>query len=152
MGWIQAFKRAFSGGAGADPAAPVREETAGACLAREMAQEAAGFAAALGALGYRADFTVESLEELERFFQEETGPNGILTGACEGRLKGLAAYLGESLRQAWGGAWEDGEDGPRLRLENGAVRDVLFTVRRRWETGEGEPFAAYAVRAGQSGD
>jgi len=121
-------------------------------LNAEMEGEAAGFAAALSALGYRADGTVESLEELDLFFEAETVPNGILTGACEGRLKGLAAYLGEAMRRAWGGAWEDdGRGGALLRLGNGAVRDPFFTVMHRWKAG-GEPFAAYAVRSGQSGD
>lgn len=147
MGWLDNMRETV-----ARWRAPVAPKGPEPTFTEEMAAEAEGFAAALAALDWRADFTMDALEDLDKFFEEETGWGGILTGDCEGRLHGLAAYLGEIFRRTCGGTWEKNGAEPRLRLDNGALPDPFLKVRRRARENDPVPFAQYAVRAIQGGD
>ena len=45
--------------------------------------------------GYNADYSIESLKELDRFLKEENKPNGILSKNVGQKLFALGAYLGD---------------------------------------------------------
>lgn len=65
---------------------------------------------ALSKSGYRADFSVESLAEIERFFAEHSNdgrpvPGGRLVEKTGPRIFALGAYVGEVLRRAATGHW-----------------------------------------------
>lgn len=148
MGWLDNMRETV-----ARWRAPVAPKGPEPTFAEEMAAEAEGFAAAMAALGWRADFTMDALEDLDKFFEEETGWGGILTGDCEGRLYGLAAYLGEVMRRACGAEWvRDDKGGVCLELPGGALRDPFYKVNCRARENDPVPFAVYAVRAIQGGN
>jgi len=58
--------------------------------------------------GYRADFTLESLKQVDRFFEEQVTngkpkPGGLLSQQLGARLFALGAYVGEVIRRHDGG-------------------------------------------------
>ncbi|WP_347986322.1 hypothetical protein [Methylomonas sp. AM2-LC] len=60
--------------------------------------------------GYRADFSPQSLLEIERFFKEHSQdgvgkPGGLLVKDVGKRLFGLGSYMGEVVRLNKGGLW-----------------------------------------------
>ncbi len=64
----------------------------------------------LGEHGYRLDFTLASLAEVDRFLDENADPGSTATDTLlSGRLGpwmfGLGSYSGEVLRRAIGGEW-----------------------------------------------
>src|SRR5208283_4180272 len=65
---------------------------------------------ALQSSGYQADFTLESLKEIDRFFDEqsqegEAAPGGLLSQQLGSRIFGLGAYVGEVIIRTYGGEW-----------------------------------------------
>ena len=52
--------------------------------------------AALNSSGYVVDYSLESLKEVDRFFDEQSGPDGILQRHGVGRiLFAIASYVGQ---------------------------------------------------------
>lgn len=89
-------------------------------------------AEALSSSGYRADFSLESLREVDRFFDEHAPdgqplPEGLLSSDVGERLFALGGYVGEVIRRACGGEWEGSDEDPRaevniaLKLASGAM-------------------------------
>ena len=75
----------------------------------------------LKSAGYQADFTLNSLKDMDRLYAEQCNPEGLL-GEKSGRyLFGLGVYLGEVLMQECGGEWITDEDDPKAQL-NVAVK------------------------------
>jgi hypothetical protein len=73
-------------------------------------QEAARAARGLAADGYRADFTIAGLAEVDRFLDDHApsgvpAPGGRLAEHTGGRLFAIAAYVGEVVRRELGGTW-----------------------------------------------
>ena len=52
-------------------------------------------AKALNSSNYQADYSVESLKEIDRFFKEENKPGGILSKNVGQILFSLGAYVGD---------------------------------------------------------
>jgi hypothetical protein len=86
---------------------------------------------ALTSSGYTADFSPESLREIDRFFDEHSRggqavPGGLLSEDRGQRLFALGAYVGEVVLRQYGGRWEaddedpDGEINLRVVLPGGA--------------------------------
>jgi hypothetical protein len=116
-------------------------------------------AAALKSSGYQADFTPESLWEVDRFFDEQTrkgGPRrwGLLSKETSVRLFSLGAYVGEVIRRERGGEWEadDGDENAmlnlRLRLPDGAVLWPVQQAVWRMAKGADEAIVPYAAVSG----
>jgi len=99
--------------------APPSDEPAGAVAVpeiddtpagREMAKEAKQIAAALCKSGYAADFSMQSLHEIDRFIDEhvvdgQPRPQGLLSRDLGRRLFAIGAYIGEVVRRRAGGRW-----------------------------------------------
>ncbi len=89
------------------------------------AEEAAlWIAGALRQSGCDADFTVDSLYEIERFFAEhsyegKSVPGGLLAENTGSRVFALGAYIGEVLIRAKGGEWyaEVGDPEGEINIE-----------------------------------
>jgi hypothetical protein len=88
-------------------------------------------AKALNQSGYRADFSVESLGEIERFFVEHSKdgrpvPDGRLSERTGPRVFAIGAYVGEVVRRAGGGKWyavagdPEGEVNIEVRFPDGS--------------------------------
>ena len=61
---------------------------------------------ALKSSDYQADFSMESLKEIDRFFDEQSGEGGILQQNLGGIIFGLGVYVGETVIANVGGEWD----------------------------------------------
>lgn len=88
--------------------------------------------------GYRSDFSLSSVWEVERFFDDhaEQGkprPGGLLDEHPGQRLFAMAAYLGETWRRAGNGTWSapDSTDIPP-QLKDFEIAVVFPNGTRAW--------------------
>lgn len=86
------------------------------------------------ASGYGLDGTIESFRELERFFEEQSRPGGLLADGRPGsKLFAAGSYMGQVFVRQLGGVWETDDDDPMGEV-NIAVRmpdgSLLWPVRR----------------------
>lgn len=119
----------------------------------EPAIAAAWVAEALTRSGYVADFSIASLKEVDRFFDEQARDGrarvtGLLAERLAQRLFAIGAYLGEVIRRRKGGHWEEGEGGldPRtiqLRLAEDHISFPMAKVARRYRNGEEDSLYLY---------
>ena len=116
-------------------------------------------AKALNSVGYKADFSPNSLVEIDRFFSEQSRngkpvPGGLLAESLGQRLFSLGAYVGEVIRRSIGGEWRGDESDPEsevnvaLHLSNGAVCWPVQRVMKRLALGAEEGIAAYGLASG----
>ena len=88
---------------------------------------------ALNSSGYKADYTLESMKEVDRFFDEQNTPDGILSNNRGQILFALASYIGETVIKLYGGRWVIDEDDPDNEI-NMAVQTssgkVLWPAKR----------------------
>jgi len=114
---------------------------------------------ALQSSGYRADFSPESLWEIDFFFDDHSRngrarSNGLLSKDLGKRLFALGGYVGEVLRRNIGGEWRGDDNDPQaeinveLILSSGAVCWPVQRVMKRFNNGEEESIAAYALGMG----
>ena len=96
-----------------------------------MAQSLAGW-------GYKADFSLDSLKEVDRFIDDEAPsgkpkPGSHLAQQFGANMFGLGAYLGETIRRLGEGQWEGNDRDAwtdRLPQEIEHVRDELLNFDR----------------------
>lgn len=68
---------------------------------------------ALNASGYKADYSLESMKEIDRFFDEQSGPDGILAKNNRGWiLFSLGSYVGQTAIKLHGGKWITDDNDP----------------------------------------
>lgn len=88
---------------------------------------------ALNSSGYKADYTLDSMKEVDRFFDEQDTPGGILSKKQGTILFALASYIGETVIKLYGGRWVIDEDDPDNEI-NMAVQTssgkVLWPAKR----------------------
>lgn len=123
----------------------------------EDAKAAAEWVAkALTASGYRADFSLPSLFEIDRFFDEHSKggkavPGGLLSSDIGGRLFAIGAYVGEVIRRAKGGEWRGDDKNPRaeaeiaLHLPDGTICWPVQRTMKRFTEGRQESLGAYGT-------
>jgi hypothetical protein len=80
-------------------------------IVEDAAQSAGWIATALNSSGYSADFSANSMAEVDRFFDEHAKngvprKGGLLATDRGPRLFAAGAYVGEVLRRALGGEWQ----------------------------------------------
>jgi hypothetical protein len=126
-------------------------------LQADLPRAAGWIAEALTSSGYRADFSLASSKEVERFFSEHANedggarPGGLLDEDLGQRLFGLGAYLGEVLIRNLGGEWvtddsdPEGEINVAVRLRDGSLVWPVQRVMKRLAAGECESVHAYVA-------
>jgi hypothetical protein len=109
--------------------------------------DAANWAAtALPGVGYKADFTLDSLKEIDRLFDEQAPegkpkPGGLLSDQLGSRIFVLGAYVGEVIRRHYGGEWlgddadPDAEINVAVRLKSGGIIWPIQRVAKRFKNG-----------------
>ena len=104
---------------------------------------------ALNSSGYKADYTLDSMKEVDRFFDEQNTPDGILSKNRGQILFALASYIGETVIKLYGGKWVIDEDDPNNEV-NMAVHTssgtVLWPAKRcmkRYTNGAEDSIYAY---------
>jgi hypothetical protein len=119
-------------------------------------------AVALTSSGYRADFSADSLIEIDRFFDEHARagrpvPGGLLAAQTGQRIFALAAYVGQVLRRGIGGHWQADDVDPQgeltmsLLLPDGHVVWPMQRVFKRMANGREDSIAFYATMCGLDG-
>ena len=113
-------------------------------------------AQALTSSGYKADFSLDSLKEIDRFFDEQARlgkpvRRGLLSEQTGARLFALGGYVGEVVRRHAGGSWIGDDAAPlgeiniALQLPGGAVIRPMQRVMGRMKNGREDAIHPYAV-------
>ncbi|MDE5825251.1 MAG: hypothetical protein K2H91_11305 [Lachnospiraceae bacterium] len=69
---------------------------------------------ALNTSGYKADYSLESMKEIDRFFDEQSGPDGVFAKNGTGQiLFSLGSYIGQTVIKLHGGKWITNDDDPQ---------------------------------------
>jgi len=116
-------------------------------------------AGALRGSGYAADFSPDSLIEIDRFFSEQSQHGqarrgGLLSESTGSRLFAIGGYVGEVLRRNIGGEWRGDDSDPdaeinvELALPAGRVCWPVQRVMKRFKLGVEESIAAYGSSIG----
>jgi hypothetical protein len=114
---------------------------------------------ALTSSGYQADFSPDSLIEVDRFFSEHSNNGkavhgGLLSESLGSRLFAIGSYVGEVLRRNVGGEWRGDDSDPQaeinvaLHLPNGTVCWPVQRAMKPFKLGPEEGIAAYGAHAG----
>jgi hypothetical protein len=114
---------------------------------------------ALQSSGYKADFSPESLWQIDFFFDDQSRngkptPGGLLSKELGKRLFAIGAYIGEVLRRNIGGEWIGDDNDPqaeiniKLRLPSGAQCWPVQRVMKRYKNGAEDSIAAYGIGMG----
>jgi hypothetical protein len=145
---IALIKRLFGARRGAAP--PKRAITDDAVVGAKW------IAKALSNSGYRANFSLNSLKEIDRFFDEhapdgKARPGGLLSHDLGPRIFALGAYVGEVIRRQAGGQWEGDDNDPdaevnlAVRLKSGAVLWPVQRVMKRYRNGAEDGIYIYGL-------
>jgi len=108
--------------------------------------------------GYKADFSIESLQQVERFFLEnsERGKakaGGPLSQQLGARLFAIGSYVGEVIRRECKGQWFGNDSDPRAEINiavdfpNSVRMWPVQRVMRRFTNGPEDNIYHYGVAA-----
>ena len=103
-------------------------------LAQDIPVAAAWAKDDLNRTGYKVDYDLESMKEIERFCCEQAREGGLLEpGKCGSILFALGCLVGESIINVCGGQWETDDEDPKGEI-NIAVRlpdhSLVWPVQR----------------------
>jgi len=110
----------------------------------------------MDATGYHLDGSIGSFRELDRFFDEQSRPGGVLADGRPGsKLFAVGSYMGQVFVRELGGVWEtddadpEGEVNIAVRLPNGSiVWPVQRAMKRLWNGPEDGLYAYGRFAAG----
>ena len=90
-------------------------------IKEDIHRSADWIAHALSSSGYRADFTPQSLWEIDRFFDDHSSegaakPDGLLSQDLGPRIFAVGSYIGEVARRKLGGEWIGNDDDPQVEI------------------------------------
>lgn len=106
-------------------------------------------AMALNSSGYKADYAIESMKEIDRFIDEQSGENGIISRVRGKILFSLGCYVGETVIRLYGGKWHTDDNDPAgeinasVELDNGTVIFPIQRVIKRYRNGSEDGIYAY---------
>ena len=104
---------------------------------------------ALNSSGYNADYSLESMKEIDRFFDEQSSETGLLSKNRGRILFALGSYIGETVIRLYGGEWITDDSDPQgeinisVKLGNGTVLWPVFRCMKRYIQGREESIYAY---------
>lgn len=87
----------------------------------------------LNKTGYKVDYDLDSMAEVERFFVEQTKEGGVLSGKKGHILFGIGCFIGETIIKIHGGRWHTNDEDPEGEV-NIAVElpdnSIIWPVQR----------------------
>lgn len=96
----------------------------------------------MNASGYALDGTMESFRELDRFFDEQSRPGGLLADGRPGsKLFAVGCYMGQVFVRQLGGVWETDDADPAgevniaVRLPDGSLVWPVQRAMKRLKNG-----------------
>jgi hypothetical protein len=113
-------------------------------------------ATALSSSGYRADFTLASFGEIDRFFDEHAPrgvalPGGLLSEQVGSRIFAVGAYVGETFRRQLGGEWVGDDKDPQaeinisVKFADGSIVWPVQRAMKRFRNGPEDSIVAYGI-------
>lgn len=129
-------------------------------MLQDVATMSEWIANALRSSGYQADFSQESLKEIDRFIDDHStagiaDADGLLADGLGKKLFALGSYVGETIRRQRGGTWQVDENDPRgeinvaLHLSGVGVIWPVQRVIKRLKNGAEDGIAAYGAMVGR---
>ncbi|MBR6536133.1 MAG: hypothetical protein IKT67_02945 [Lachnospiraceae bacterium] len=118
-------------------------------LEQDILSAAEWVVTALNTSGYKADYTLESMKEVDRFFDEQSGPDGILSRNRGQILFALGSYVGQTAIKLHGGNWitddssPEGEINASVKLSDGTLIWPIIRCMKRYQAGNEESLFAY---------
>lgn len=115
-------------------------------------------AKALNSSNYAADFSIGSLKEIDRFFDEQNTSDGILNRNRGQILFGLGAYIGEVIISAYGGEWLTDDNDPQgevniaVKLKNGSIIFPVQRAMKRYQNGKEDSIYDYGFVLGANAE
>ena len=130
-----------------------------ATVAEDIKKSADWIAQALSSSGYRADFTPQSLWDIDRFFDEHSSrgaakPGGLLSENLGQRIFAIGSYIGEVARRKLGGEWIGNDDDPQaeinveLKFADGVRCWPVQRAMKRLKNGAEDGIAAWGSGVG----
>lgn len=111
-------------------------------LAEDIPKAAEWVVNALNVSGYKADYTLESMKEVDRFFDEQSGSDGILAKGNRGSiLFSLGSYVGQTVIRLYGGRWITDDSDPQgeiniaVETANGVTIWPVIRCMKRYKNG-----------------
>lgn len=104
---------------------------------------------ALNSSGYKADYSLESMKEIDRFFDEQNTPTGILSKNRGQILFALGSYIGETAIKLYGGKWITDDNDPQgemnitANLNNGSTILPVMRCMKRYTNGSQDSIYDY---------
>lgn len=102
---------------------------------------------ALESSGYQADFSLESLKDVDRFFDEQNNEDGILSQNTGRILFALGVYVGETLISNFGGRWDldncDSEMSIKIKIDDETVLFPVSRIMSRYKDGNENSIYVY---------
>lgn len=128
-------------------------------IKEDIAESADWISRALNSSGYRADFTPQSLWEIDRFFDEHSDngaaiPGGLLSSGLGQRIFAVGSYMGEVVRRKLGGEWNGNDNDPRseinveLQITSGTRCWPVQRAMKRFKNGKEDGVAAWGAGIG----
>lgn len=108
----------------------------------------------LNSTGYRADYTLESMRELDRFFDEQSAPGGAISSNRGQILFALGSYVGQTAIKLYGGEWLTDDSDPRgeinasVLLSGGTQLWPIIRCMKRYQNGAEDGIYAYMLALG----
>lgn len=104
---------------------------------------------ALNVSGYNADYSLESMKELDRFFDEQSGEGGIISRNRGQIIFAVASYVGETVIRLYGGKWSGSDEiNMSVELNNGTIIFPTQRVMKRYQNGSEDSIYAYVYVLG----
>lgn len=106
-------------------------------------------AKALNSSNYKADFSLESLKEIDRFFDEQNVPGGLLSEDRGQRLFAIGAYIGEVVISELGGEWIADDNDPQgeiniaVKMLDGSIIWPVQRAMKRYQNGKEDSIYDY---------
>ena len=130
-----------------------------ASIVEDVQTSADWISKALTTSGYLADFSPDSLIEVDRFFAEHSKNGkpvrgGLLSEDLGSRPFSIGAYVGEVIRRNVGGEWHGDDADPQaeiniaLHLVDGTICWPVQRAMKRFRLGPDEGIAGYGAGAG----
>jgi hypothetical protein len=123
-------------------------------VVKDAKEAAEWIATALSSSGYKADFTLESFKEIDRFVDDQTQNGrprrgGLLAENFGARVFALGAYVGEVIRRLGEGQWHGDDSDPdaeiniEVRLKSAGIIWPMQRVIKRIKNGREDGIYAY---------
>ena len=113
-------------------------------------------AMALNSSNYAADFSINSFKEIDRFFDEQNTPDGILSRNRGQILFALGAYIGEVIISVCSGEWLTDDNDPQgevniaVRLKDGTIIFPVQRAMKRYMNGKEDSIYDYGYILSQN--